>query len=435
MNEERLRRKLDRAEKKVAVLEQMIEDKTRALFLSSEKLRATIQYLEAVQCRMPGALVIADAEGNLRSVNRSAEALLGATVDELVGQPLEKIWAGGSQVLARAGAEAGLAGEEVAWQNADGVDVPVLISVSALDISGDGANEYICIGTDLRVRKSLEVELRHAHKLESVGQLAAGVAHEINTPMQFIGDNVHFLRDAFSDLLGLTQALESALEQVEDGVPAALQESLEEAFEEADVDFLRGRVPKAFERTLDGVTRVSTIVAAMKAFSHPQTDKAPLDLNQAIETTLTVAKSEYKYVANVELELGELPLVVCQGGDINQVILNLLVNAAHAIEDGRGDSEELGTIRVASRLDGDAVLLSIGDSGCGIPEDVRDRIFDPFFTTKDVGRGTGQGLSLAHQIVHERHGGKLSFETEIGKGTTFFIRLPIQPARPREAAA
>jgi PAS domain S-box-containing protein len=284
-------------------------------------------------------------------------------------------------------------------------------------------------------RDRLELDLRLAQKLEAVGQLAAGIAHEINTPTQFVGDTVRFLGDAFEDLMQLQGAYEELLEAAQRGpVPSALVARVREAEDRADLDYLRARVPGAVERADDGVQRVATIVRAMGEFAHaPSAEKAPADINAALRSTLVVAGNEFKYIADVETELGELPPVMCVGGDLNQVFLNLVVNAAHAIADAnRGNNRvgaaaagHRGTIRVRTVDEGDHVLVSVSDTGTGIAPEVADRIYDPFFTTKEVGRGTGQGLAIAHQIVVERHGGSIAFETQVGRGTTFHVRLPV----------
>jgi signal transduction histidine kinase len=195
---------------------------------------------------------------------------------------------------------------------------------------------------------------------------------------------------------------------------------------EVDLDFLMKDVPLALEGAVEGLRRIATIVRSMKEFAHPdQAEKTFANLNQAIQSTLVVANNEYKYIATIDTQFGELPLVPCYLGEINQVVLNLIVNASHAMADAAKDTGNLGLLTVCTRLDGDAVEISIGDSGTGIPESARDSIFDPFFTTKEVGKGTGQGLAIARSIVVNKHGGTLRFETECGKGTTFFIRLPI----------
>jgi signal transduction histidine kinase/DNA-binding response OmpR family regulator len=277
-------------------------------------------------------------------------------------------------------------------------------------------------------KQRMEVELRHAQKLEAVGSLAAGIAHEINTPIQFIGDNTRFLQDSFRGRTELMNKYEEVCEAARQGpVPAKLFHEAAEIREKIDWDYLRVEVPKAMEQMLDGIGRVAKIVRAMKEFSHVDrtSQKAAADLNKALASTLVVASSELKYVADVDEDYGELPPVLCHLGDLNQVFLNLLINAAHAIDDVMKKTGDKGTISVRTRQDGDWVELSISDTGGGIPDSVRGKIFDPFFTTKEVGKGTGQGLTLARAMVVEKHGGILTFETETGKGTTFRVRLPI----------
>jgi two-component system, NtrC family, sensor kinase len=194
----------------------------------------------------------------------------------------------------------------------------------------------------------------------------------------------------------------------------------------ADLDYLLENMPAALDRALDGLNRVAVIVRSMKDFAHPDhTAMADADLNRGIESTLVIANNEYKYVADVETSLGELPPVRCHAGEINQVVLNIVVNAAHAIGDQVRGTGKKGRITIATFRDGDDAVVRITDSGGGIPESVRDRIFDPFFTTKEIGKGTGQGLSMARSIVVEKHDGRLDFETEAGVGTTFTMRLPI----------
>ena len=252
-----------------------------------------------------------------------------------------------------------------------------------------------------------------------------GVAHEINTPIQFVGDSVHFLREAFAELQGHLERYRAAAET------AAVARRGGRAEAEADLEFLTAEIPESLERALEGIERVAEIVRAMKEFAHPQrAEQAAADLNRAIDSTLTVARNEWKYVADVVTDLGELPPVVCHLGELNQVILNLVVNAAHAIADAGAGR---GVIRVATRAAGEWVEITVSDTGAGIPEAIRDRIFDPFFTTKEVGRGTGQGLAIARAIVVDKHGGTLDFETEVGRGTTFRIRLPVagRPTDPR----
>ncbi|HEY3666090.1 MAG TPA: ATP-binding protein [Polyangiaceae bacterium] len=282
---------------------------------------------------------------------------------------------------------------------------------------------YRTLQAEVAARERLEKELRLAQKLEGIGQLAAGVAHEINTPMQYIGDNIAFLGRAFASLsrhLGVAhQALtgETASSLEEAGALLCASNA------ELKLKFVLANVPKSLLDAKTGVEHVSSIVRAMKSFAHvDQDDKVASDINQAIMDTLTVAQSEYKSVATVEADLGQLPPVVCFLGRLNQVFLNLIVNAAHAIGEVRQAGE--GKIRVVSRVAENVISIAISDNGSGIPEQIQDKIFDQFFTTKPVGKGSGQGLSLARSIVVDAHGGTLTFETRAGVGSTFLVRLP-----------
>jgi PAS domain S-box-containing protein len=279
---------------------------------------------------------------------------------------------------------------------------------------------------EMKERERVVLELQLAQKLESVGRLAAGVAHEINTPIQYVGDSVQFLRNAYDDLIRLMDEWREILEAMPAGqVRDSLRAELSRLTEKYDMDFVRTEMPRAFERTFDGVDRVSTIVKAMKEFAHPDSaEQNPADLNHAIQTTLLVASNEYKYVAKVYTDFASLPSVMCNIGEMNQVFLNLIVNAAHAIHDAGKDSET-GEIHLSTEQSDNSVVVRVRDNGCGIPEDNLSKLYDPFFTTKDVGRGTGQGLSIAHAIVVEKHGGDIRVQSRVGVGTEFVIRIPI----------
>jgi signal transduction histidine kinase len=252
-----------------------------------------------------------------------------------------------------------------------------------------------------------------AQKLEAVGRLAAGVAHEINTPMQFVSDNVTFLSESVGDLASVIAAYR------------ADRARGDEVAEEVEAEYLLSELPKAMQRAREGLRRVTEIVRAMKEFSHPRSDAhAAADINKALETTLEVARSEYKHSAIVDLKLAPLPLVACNIGELNQVFLNLLVNAAHAIE-ASGKDASSGRIGITTAHEGAEVIIRIEDNGCGIGPENLDKIFDPFFTTKEVGKGTGQGLAISRSIVVDRHRGRLDVESAVGAGTRFTIRLPV----------
>jgi len=269
-----------------------------------------------------------------------------------------------------------------------------------------------------------ERQLFQQEKLASVGQLAAGIAHEINTPIQYIGDNLQALSTSFDDLIAVEREYRELVQTIKAGAvtPDAVQ-AVEEAERAHDVDYIIEDTPKAIAQSLDGVRRVSHIVRAMKDFSHiGRGEVSAVDINHALESTLTIARNEYKYVADVETDFGELPTVECYASELNQVFLNILVNAAHAI----ANTGKRGKITVRTRQLDESAVISIADTGTGIPEEIRNKVYDPFFTTKEVGKGTGQGLSIAHQIVVQKHGGSLSFESQVGVGTTFMIRIPIR---------
>jgi two-component system, NtrC family, sensor kinase len=270
---------------------------------------------------------------------------------------------------------------------------------------------------ELEERKRLELELQHAEKLRAVGQLAAGVAHEINTPVQFIRDSLSFLGDAFGEV-------EQLLAAVLDATPPSA--ALAALADRLDIPFARAEIPRALALSRSGTDRVTAIVRALRVYARADDQTQELaDLHHAIHNTLIVVAGEVKHVADLDLELAATRQVRCQVGEIQQVLLNLLVNAAHAIAERHGDSGARGTIRVATRDDGDDVVISISDTGGGIPTVLHGRIFEPFFTTKPVGKGTGQGLSIARALIVDHHGGQLTFETKLGVGTTFVIRLPV----------
>ncbi len=274
--------------------------------------------------------------------------------------------------------------------------------------------------------------LRQAQKLEAIGQLAAGIAHEINTPTQFIGDNTTFLRDAYKDAFALIERLSDRLATI----AASPGKGAEEAqgaladLEGADLGYLREEIPKAIQQSLEGVSRISKIVKAMKDFSHPGGDSKTLtNLHQAIESTITVSRNEWKYAANLVTDFDpEMPPVPCFPSEFNQVILNLVVNAAHAIESATGGrhSGVLGQITVRTRARRDEVEIDVSDTGTGISKAVQARMFEPFYTTKPVGKGSGQGLAIAHAVIVEKHQGRIEVHSEVGQGTTFTIYLPLK---------
>ncbi len=285
-------------------------------------------------------------------------------------------------------------------------------------------------------RTKIELELRQAQKLESVGRLAAGIAHEINTPIQFVSDSCSFLQDATNDLMTVITAnreLRRAVLANEITAADAL-DKIRIAETAADVDYILEQIPQAIDRSLQGLERVATIVRSMKEFAHPDQQEAYADLNRAITSTIVVARNEYKYVADLETDLAELPPISCHIGELNQVVLNIVVNAAHAIESVVKDTDRRGKIRVRTTLLDDHAVIEISDNGCGISQANIDKVFDPFFTTKELGKGTGQGLAIARAVIVDKHHGKLTVDSEVGRGTTFRIWLPITASAPEPLA-
>ena len=309
-----------------------------------------------------------------------------------------------------------------------GQDVPIAMWANREE-SASGTQFVIVVVEDVSDRKGLEAQLFHARKLEAVGRLSAGIAHEINTPTQFVSDNVQFLSDAIERLKALFQAWDDARPRLG---PEA-RKTLERVERKCRLTYLRDEVPRAVAQSLEGLDRIATIVQAMKEFSHPGTgsERTLVDVNRCIDTTVTVARNEWKYVADVELNLeASLPPVSGLSNDLNQVFLNMIVNAAHAIR-ARVEAApgEKGRIVLSTHAANDHVVVSVKDDGCGMPTSVVERIFDPFFTTKPVGQGTGQGLAIAHHVIVNKHGGRLRVESEPGQGSTFIIELPVAGAR------
>ncbi len=409
-----------------------ISDRKRA----EEELRGAHAELELVLASIPSILIGAGPDGRIAHWNSAAAKVFGISSESVLGRRLSECGIDWEQPRVLEGVDT-CVGEgkqvrldDVRFTRPDETGGLLGLTITPLANSEDGMAGFLLVGADITEREMLAAQLSQAQKLESIGQLAAGIAHEINTPTQYVGDNTRFLQDAFRDLLAVQAKHDQLLKAVKEGaVDDRLLSEVETTVQEADMEYLLEEIPKAIEQSLDGVSRVAKIVRAMKEFSHPNIkEKTPTDLNHAIESTATVARNEWKYVADMVTEFDEeMPLVPCLPGEFNQVILNIVINAAHAIAGVVGDGAEgKGTITIRTRRDGDCAEVRISDTGPGIPAEVGNRVFDPFFTTKEVGKGTGQGLAIARNVVVDKHGGTLTFETEPGHGTTFIIRMPIE---------
>lgn len=394
------------------------EDRLRQLSVAVEQSSASI--------------IITDPDGKITYVNRKFCESSGYTFAEVFGQNprflnsghspkemYETLWA-----TVRGGKE--WRGElrnkkkngEIYWESA---------AITPIVDEKGSIVHFLAVKEDITERRLLESELRQAQKLEGIGQLAAGIAHEINTPTQFVSDNLTFLQESWGTVFKLIETYRTT---VRDRMRNALPEevaALKAIGQEYDLDFIAEEVPRAIAQSLDGARRVANIVRAMKEFSHPDSaGKTATDINKGIASTITVARNEWKYVAEMITDFDEsLPAVICYHGEVNQVILNLIVNAAHAIKEKVKNGEK-GKITIRTRRREHCAEFSISDTGMGIPDEIQARIYEPFFTTKEVGKGTGQGLAFAHSVVVKKHQGKIWFETEAGQGTTFIVQLPIE---------
>lgn len=387
-----------------------------------------------------GAVIMVDREGRVAEVNNAALTALGWTAEELVGRQLH-------ETIHHSQDD----GSEYPWDfcpvfaaiedgSSHHVDGDVFWQKNGASFSADfivcptrgDSNEMI--GAVLIFRNLTEQRLReasriHSMKLESIGVLAAGIAHEINTPIQFIGSNLSFLQESFQDMLPLLTAYSRLKEAVATGTGDAstLLAEIDRLEEAADIEYLVDETPKAFAQTRSGVDRVTKLVLGLKGFAHSgdSENRQTADINEIITNSLIVCQNAYKYVARLELELGDIPAVKVYPGDIGQVIVNLVVNAAQAIAEQKATKDAMGLIRIRTFHDGQWLTIAVTDTGSGIPEGLRQRIFDPFFTTKDIGRGSGQGLAISRNIIHDKHHGEITLESTVGQGSTFFVRLPV----------
>jgi PAS domain S-box-containing protein len=387
-----------------------------------------------------GAVISVDRDGRVIQANKAALSSLGWTDEEFIGRHLH---------------------ETIHHSQEDGSEYPydfcpefaAIEDGSSHHVNGDvfwhkdgtsfSADFIVCptrndnndiTGAVITFRNLTEQRLQEAKriqsmKLESLGELAAGIAHEINTPIQFIGSNISFLRDSFADLMQVSKGYAGLRDQLKNSTEySAILNEIAELEESADIAYLEEEAPKAFAQTIDGVDRVTKLVLGLKGFAHSGAgeNKSEVDINNIITNSLIVCHNAYKYVAELVTEFGDLPAIKVFPGDIGQVIVNLVINAAHAIADQKEKTGAMGSIKIRTSCENHTIVIAIADTGCGIPENIRQRIFDPFFTTKKVGQGSGQGLAICRTLIHDKHRGEISIESTVGKGTTFYIRLPLE---------
>jgi two-component system NtrC family sensor kinase len=381
--------------------------------------------VDGVISAIPHLVYWKDAEGQYQGMNTAfAEQLTAGPASDELHVVLSEL----EREVVRTGSAA--MNHHAKAETPDGGARRLLVSVIPRTGADRAMEGVIGVGTDVTQIRDLEQQLAQAHRLEAIGQLAAGIAHEINTPIQFITYNTKFVAQSFAEALTTMRAMAGILEQ-ESPDPA----SLRSAMGSLDLAFLEEELPDALTESLAGLQRVAEIVRAMKEFSHPGEGRRQTNVNAAIDSTVKVSRGEWNDVAEIDLDLDpDLGTIPCFEGELKQVLLNLVINAAQAIaEDRAGRPGPLGQIRISTRRSDDQVQITVADDGPGMTEDVQRRVFDPFFTTKDVGKGTGQGLALAHATIVRKHGGTIDVHSTPGQGTTFVITLPVDPD-PAEAA-
>lgn len=431
-------------------VEKLLKNRTIELLKSNEELKRQIKKrkkakktikaahheIEHLISSLPTILIGLTKENEIIHWNAMAAKVFEKSTVDVLGLPLSECgidwdWKTIAEGISQSQTEGRpIRVDNISYRNADGEERYLGFTVNPLNGRHNRILGLTIIGADITERIKFEAQLQQSQKMEAIGQLAAGIAHEINTPTQFVGDNTRFLQDAFDDLIEAGSLYKELIEALKSkSVSDEFMDKFEKQIADLDLAYLEEEIPLAIQQTLKGVDRITNIVQAMKIFAHPGgIEKETIDINKEIEKTLIITRNEWKYVAELATDFDStLPSVPCHRAEFNQVILNLIVNAAHAIADSKGKiPSEKGTITIRTSRVENWAEIRIGDSGAGIPQEIRHRIFDLFFTTKEPGKGTGQGLAIAHSVIVEKHDGTINLETEEGRGTTFVIRLPIE---------
>ncbi|MEM7476800.1 MAG: ATP-binding protein [Planctomycetota bacterium] len=439
MEQEVWQRRVNRERAARNEAEAFLESKSRELYLANQKLtkmadawRYENEKNQAILDNAAEGIVTFEADGNIATFNPAAERIFGISIEAAMLRNFDELF---DDIRFGDGAEIDsyVLDEAKEYCATDANGNTRVLNVALTKAESNRAISFVAVIQDRTKKRALEAQLAVAQKMESVGHLAAGIAHEINTPIQYVGDNTRFLQEAFDDLTGLLGLYEKLLFAVEQGAATdTVINEIQKSAEEIDLEFLAEEIPQATEQAINGTGRVAKIVRAMKEFSHPGTEKqVAVAINHVLETAATVSRNEWKYVAEMETDFGEdVPDVTCYVGDLNQAFLNLIVNAAHAIEKRQeNEPEHKGWIRISTRRVDEQVQLIFSDNGCGMSNDTKEKIFQPFFTTKPVGQGTGQGMSMVQRFIVERHSGSISVQSQEGAGSEISILLPVIPPR------
>jgi PAS domain S-box-containing protein len=443
---ESLERRVNQRTRELQSLNQQLEEEVGERRRTEEELVRLAAYPEALRESEERFRLLAEnssdlisklsADGVFRYVSPASLLLLGFQPDALVGQSVFALCHEDDHDAVRKGFLAALNLGKASTQNHrirrhDGTYTWFETTFNVMTAGEDAQPvEVQASSRDITQRLQLERDLNRSHKMQAIGVLAAGIAHEINTPIQFIDHNTRFVNDAVGKILDIVSQCRTLVTDMDPAEQSEKLTALRQVLTDFDMSYYAEQMPQAINENLDGINRVSTIVTAMKEFSHAGHQnkvKVNFDLNKGLRNAAILARNEIKYVADIEYNLSDnLPLAMCYADDLSQVFLNILVNAAHAIAYKVNTAiGQRGLITVSTRGVKEGVQVAIADTGTGIPEELQDRIFEPFFTTKDVGKGTGMGLSLVHDLIVNKHGGNISFETEPDEGTCFIITLPV----------
>ncbi len=401
---------------------------------SENELRRINEEFDTLITSMPSIIIGVSVKDRIRQINPYTEKIFGIKSEEICNKRFfecgikwdwETVYEGIGSCMFE---EKVIRIDELRFTNTEGKEGILGLTINPLIRNNTIIEGFIILGKDLTEQKILEGQLLQSRKLEAIGQLAAGVAHEINTPLQYVGDNLKFINKSFTGILNILDVYQRLIEYIDSKENEnSLTKQVNEYSQQIKLPFLLEQMPKAIEQSLEGVDRVSAIVQSMKSFSHPGLgSKQPADINKSIENTVMVSRNEWKYDAEVVLELDEtLPEIPCLESELNQVILNLIINSVDAIHEAREKGKtENGIIKIITKHDDKDAIIIVQDNGTGIPKEIREKIFDPFFTTKEVGKGTGQGLAISYNVIVEKHGGIMYVDSEYGKSTIFTIKLP-----------
>jgi len=434
---ERLLKRLEREKRARLEAERLLEEKSLSLYLANQEMEVAhrsqqriTEDLNAILEKIPRGIILTDAEGTILKVNKHGEKLFDVSAEQAAGINLKSYLSLDDLADPKLNEPLVDAGDlRITGTRADKSSFPVELAFTTVGEEPDIRVLWMVRDITLRLaaeteQRRLEQDLKQAQKLESLGTLAGGIAHELNTPIQFVTDNMNFLSETVTNLL-------SAIDGYEKRLDLTSNDSIRKEF---DIDYLAEEAPQAISQSLDGLKRITDIVLAVKKFSYPTSSgKTENDLNDVIRTTATVSKNQWKYVASLDLDLDEdIPSLSSNAGELNQVFLNLIVNAAHAIED-RADKATPGQIKIQTKYTASAIECRVSDNGSGMTKDIIEKVFNPFFTTKDPGRGTGQGLSIVHSIVTLSHSGDIIVESKVGQGTAFVLTFPVLSAEPTPA--